>query len=90
MILDSDSGSKGVPGACWVPVGQGLRLQGPRGSRDGPRESQGGKGQAYRVPGVKARGMPTGSQGSRQGDCLQGPRGSIGRPTVFPGAIRLV
>ena len=47
--------------------GQGVGLQGPRGSRGRPTGSQGAKGLAYRVPGG-------------QGVGLQGLRGSRGRP----------
>ena len=45
---------------------------GPSGSKGIPKGSQGVKGWAYRVPGV-------------QGVGLQGPRGSMGRPT-WPGS----
>ena len=42
MILDSDSGSKGVKRKVyWVPEGERVGLLGPRGSRDRTSGSQG-------------------------------------------------
>ena len=55
-----------------VPKGQGVGLQGPRGSRGRPTGSQRVKGYAYRVQGG-------------QGVGLEGPRGSRGRPTGSQG-----
>ena len=54
-----------------VPGGQGVGLEGPRGSRGRPSGSQGVKGWAFRVPGGPGVG-------------LQGPRGSRKRPTGSP------
>ena len=51
----------------YVPGGQGVVLQGPRGSRGRPTGTQGDKGWASRVPGG-------------QGVDLKGPRGSRGTP----------
>ena len=52
-----------------VPGGQGVGLQGPRGSRGRPRGSQGVEGLAYRVPGGQGVGLkgPRGSRGGLQG-----------------------
>ena len=63
--------SIGVKGwACWVLGGQGVGLQGHRGSRGGPTGSQG------------VKGRPTGSQvPGCQGVGQKGPKGSRGRPT---------
>ena len=67
-------GSRGW--ADWVPGGQGLGLQGPRGVRGsanrvpGVCRVQGGQGLFYWVPGSQGIGL--------QG---QGPRGSKGGPT---------
>ena len=60
-----------------VPEGQGVGLQGPRGSRGRPTGSQGVKGWAYRIPGGHGLG-------------LQGPEGSRGRPTGPQGVNRVV
>ena len=59
-------------------MGQGLDLQGPRGSRGKPKRSAGVKwwANSYRVPGG-------------QGVGLQGPRGLRGRPKVSQGGQRV-
>ena len=54
------------------PSGQGMGLQVPRGSRNGPTGSQGVKEWAYRVPLGKGMG-------------LQGLRGSRCRPNLSKG-----
>ena len=62
--------SRGV--AYRVPGGQGIGLQGPRGSRGRTTGSQRVKGKAYRVSGGQGVDLK-GSKGSR--GRLQGPRG---------------
>ena len=57
-----------------VPRGQGVGLQGPRGSRNGPTQSPEVKGWAFRVPGGQGVGLQ-----------LQGPRGSRDGPTGSQG-----
>ena len=63
-----------VPG---VPGGQGVGLEGPMGSKGGPRGSQVVMGWAYRLP-------------EGQGVGLQGPRGSRSRPVGCQGVNRVV
>ena len=51
------TGSKRVKGKAYrVQEGQGVGLQGLRGSRGRPKGSQGVKGSAYRVPGGQGGG----------------------------------
>ena len=67
-----------------VPGGQGVGLEGSRGSRGRPSGSQGVKRLVYRVP----RGQGLGQQVlGGQGVGLQGPRGSRSWPTESQGVI---
>ena len=70
MIPNSDSQFQGVTELAYrVLGGQGVGLQGPRGSRGRPTGSQEFNGLAYRVTGGEGVGVH-----------VQGPRGSRGRP----------
>ena len=60
------------------PWGQGVGIHGPRGSREGPTESQGVRGRSKGFQGVKAWAYRV-QEG--QGVGLHDPRGSSGRPT---------